>query len=108
MFMLNEPSLSPPKESAPHCNTNSTNGPVGESQDRLVETRLQVCDEITIPVFQCLLSRFPIEKVRTVYAHDHADSGGGPGRRSRKCQSSNCARVRGRRRQHSVTQRDIQ
>jgi chorismate mutase/prephenate dehydratase len=51
---------------------NSTNGPVGESQDRLVETRLQVCDEITIPVSQNLLSRFPIEQVRTVYTHDQS------------------------------------
>ena len=36
---------------------NSTGGPVVESQDRLVETRLQVCDEVTIPISHCLLSR---------------------------------------------------
>lgn len=48
---------------------NSTNGPVGESQDRLVETRLQVCDEITIPVAHFLMSRFPLEQVKTVYSH---------------------------------------
>jgi chorismate mutase/prephenate dehydratase len=51
---------------------NSTNGPVGESQDRLVETRLQVCDEITIPVLQCLLSKSSIDQIRTVYAHDQS------------------------------------
>jgi chorismate mutase/prephenate dehydratase len=51
---------------------NSTNGPVGESQDRLVETRLQVCDEITIPVLQCLLSKSTIENVKTVYAHEQS------------------------------------
>jgi chorismate mutase / prephenate dehydratase len=48
---------------------NSTNGPVGETQDRLVETRLQVCDEITIPVSHCLMSRSPLERVRTIYSH---------------------------------------
>jgi chorismate mutase/prephenate dehydratase len=53
---------------------NSTTGPVGESQDRLVETRLQVCDEITIPVSLCLLSRVPVEQVRTVYGHPQAIS----------------------------------
>lgn len=51
---------------------NSTEGPVGESQDRLVETRLQVCDEVTIPVSLCLLARCSIEQVRTVYAHPQA------------------------------------
>ena len=51
---------------------NSTGGPVEESQDRLVETRLQVCDEITIPISQYLLSRGPIEQVKTVYAHQQS------------------------------------
>jgi chorismate mutase/prephenate dehydratase len=51
---------------------NSTGGPVEESQDRLVETRLQVCDEVTIPISQCLLSRGPIEQVKTVYAHQQS------------------------------------
>ncbi|MGE3911991.1 MAG: prephenate dehydratase [Chloroflexota bacterium] len=48
---------------------NSTGGPVEESQDRLVETRLQVCDEVTIHIAQNLLSRFPLEQVKTVYSH---------------------------------------
>ena len=48
---------------------NSTAGPVGESQDRLVETRLQVCDEITIPISHYLMSRGPLDQVRTVFSH---------------------------------------
>jgi len=51
---------------------NSTGGPVEESQDRLVETRLQVCDEVTIPISQNLLSRGPIGQVKTVYAHQQS------------------------------------
>jgi chorismate mutase/prephenate dehydratase len=51
---------------------NSTAGPVGESQDRLVETELKVCDEVTILVAHCLLARGPIEQVETVYAHPQA------------------------------------
>jgi chorismate mutase / prephenate dehydratase len=51
---------------------NSTEGPVGESQDRLVETELKVCDEVTIAVAQCLLARCPSEEVRTVYSHPQA------------------------------------
>jgi chorismate mutase / prephenate dehydratase len=48
---------------------NSTAGPVGESQDRLVETRLQICDEITIPIAHFLMSRFPLDRVETVFSH---------------------------------------
>ena len=51
---------------------NSTEGPVGESQDRLVETDLKVCDEITIAVAHFLLARGPIDQVRTVYSHPQA------------------------------------
>jgi chorismate mutase / prephenate dehydratase len=51
---------------------NSTEGPVGESQDRLVETELKVCDEVTIAVAHFLLARCPIEQVRTVYSHPQA------------------------------------
>lgn len=51
---------------------NSTAGPVGESQDRLVDTELKVCDEVTILVAHCLLARCPIEQVETVYAHPQA------------------------------------
>ena len=51
---------------------NSTEGPVGESQDRLVETELKVCDEVTIAVAHCLLARCPTEEVRTVYSHPQA------------------------------------
>jgi chorismate mutase / prephenate dehydratase len=48
---------------------NSTTGPVLESQDRLIETPLQVCDEITIPVSLYLLARCPLAEIKTVYAH---------------------------------------
>jgi chorismate mutase/prephenate dehydratase len=48
---------------------NSTAGPVGESQDRLVETQLQICDEITIPIAHFLMSRFPLDQVKTVFSH---------------------------------------
>jgi len=51
---------------------NSTEGPVGETQDRLVDTQLQVCDEVTIPIAHALLARCPIERVRTVYSHPQA------------------------------------
>jgi chorismate mutase/prephenate dehydratase len=51
---------------------NSTGGPVEESQDRLVETRLQVCDEVTIPISQNLLSRGTVEEIKTVYAHQQS------------------------------------
>jgi chorismate mutase/prephenate dehydratase len=51
---------------------NSTEGPVGESQDRLVETALKVCDEVTIAVAHCLLARGGIDEVRTVYSHPQA------------------------------------
>jgi len=51
---------------------NSTEGPVGETQDRLVETELKVCDEVTITVAHCLLARCAVEDVRTVYSHPQA------------------------------------
>jgi chorismate mutase/prephenate dehydratase len=51
---------------------NSTTGPVLESQDRLVETRLQVCDEVTIPVSLYLLARCPLDEIKAVYAHIQA------------------------------------
>jgi chorismate mutase/prephenate dehydratase len=51
---------------------NSTEGPVGESQDRLVETELKVCDEVTIPIAHYLLARGPLDAVRTIYSHPQA------------------------------------
>jgi chorismate mutase / prephenate dehydratase len=51
---------------------NSTEGPVGESQDRLVETELKVCDEVTIAVAHFLLARCPLNQIRTVYSHPQA------------------------------------
>lgn len=51
---------------------NSTGGPVEESQDRLVETRLQVCDEVTIPISQNLLSAGTFDQLKTVYAHQQS------------------------------------
>jgi chorismate mutase / prephenate dehydratase len=51
---------------------NSIEGPVGESQDRLVDTELKVCDEVTIAIGHYLLARCPIEEVKTVYSHPQA------------------------------------
>ena len=51
---------------------NSTEGPVGETQDRLVETELKVCDEVTIAVAHWLLARCAMADVRTVYSHPQA------------------------------------
>jgi chorismate mutase/prephenate dehydratase len=51
---------------------NSTAGPVGESQDRLVDTELQVCDEVTILVAHCLHARGSLADIKTVYAHPQA------------------------------------
>ena len=51
---------------------NSTAGPVGESQDRLVDTDLQICDEITILVAHCLHARCALDEIETVYAHAQA------------------------------------
>ena len=51
---------------------NSIEGPVGETQDRLVDTELKVCDEITIAVAHFLLGRSAIDEVRTVYSHPQA------------------------------------
>ncbi len=51
---------------------NSTEGPVGESQDRLVETGLKVCDEVTIAVAHYLLACCSVDEVRTVYSHPQA------------------------------------
>ena len=48
---------------------NSSTGPVLESQDRLVQTRLLVCDEVILPISMYLLSRGPIDEVKTVYTH---------------------------------------
>ena len=51
---------------------NSTMGPVIESQDRLVDTTLQVCDEVTIPIAHTLLARCSLDEVKTVYSHPQA------------------------------------
>lgn len=52
---------------------NSTEGPVNEVLDRLGETRLQVCAEITIPVAQALVSRAAtLSEVKQVLSHPQA------------------------------------
>ena len=51
---------------------NSTGGPVEESQDRLAETRLQVCDEVTIPISQCLLAKGALDQITTIYSHQQS------------------------------------
>ncbi len=51
---------------------NSTAGPVGESQDRLVDTELKVCDEITIPSRTVCSRAARSRRCETVYAHPQA------------------------------------
>lgn len=52
---------------------NSTEGPVSEVLDRLVDTPLQVCAEITIPVAHCLMSRErELSRIARVLSHPQA------------------------------------
>ncbi len=51
---------------------NSSTGPVLESQDRMLQTRLQICDEVILPISLCLHSRSPMAEITTVYSHIQA------------------------------------
>ena len=51
---------------------NSSTGPVLESQDRMLQTRLQICDEVILPISLCLHSKSPIDEVKNVYSHIQA------------------------------------
>jgi len=51
---------------------NSSTGPVLESQDRMLQTRLQICDEVILPISLCLHSKSSISEITTVYSHIQA------------------------------------
>lgn len=47
---------------------NSTEGPVNETLDNLVERDLKVCSEITLPIVQNLLANVPLASIARVYS----------------------------------------
>src|SRR5205085_1768996 len=52
---------------------NSTEGPVNEVLDRLVDTQLQICAEVTLPISHTLLSRGPkLGQIKRVLSHPQA------------------------------------
>ncbi len=51
---------------------NSTHGGVTASLDCFLESGVPVCAEILVPIHHNLLSRVPLEKVKTVYSHPQA------------------------------------
>jgi chorismate mutase/prephenate dehydratase len=52
---------------------NSTEGPVNEVLDRLVDTPLQICAEVTLPISHTLLSRGDsLKKIKRVLSHPQA------------------------------------
>ncbi len=54
---------------------NSTEGPVNEVLDRLVDTPLQACDEVTVPVVQTLMSRAEsTSAVERILSHPQASA----------------------------------
>ncbi len=48
---------------------NSTEGAVTFTLDLFVDSPLQVCSQIYTRIEQCLMSRYPIEEITTVYSH---------------------------------------
>lgn len=49
---------------------NSTEGAIGRTLDLLMQSPLQVCGEVLLPIHQCLLSqRCELSAVKTVYSH---------------------------------------
>ena len=49
---------------------NSTEGAVGRTLDLLLQSTLQVCGEVMLPIHQCLLSRCnELDSIRTVFSH---------------------------------------
>ena len=51
---------------------NSTHGGVTASLDCFLESGVPVCAEILVPIHHNLLSRVPLERVKTVYSHPQA------------------------------------
>jgi chorismate mutase/prephenate dehydratase len=49
---------------------NSSEGAIGRTLDLLLQSTLQVCGEVLLPVHQCLLSRCDkLDSIRTVFSH---------------------------------------
>ena len=49
---------------------NSTEGAVGRTLDLLMQSSLQICGEVMLPIHQCLLSRCTdLDSIRTVFSH---------------------------------------
>jgi chorismate mutase/prephenate dehydratase len=49
---------------------NSTEGAVGRTLDLLMQSRLQICGEVLLPIHQCLLAReCDLTAIKTVYSH---------------------------------------
>lgn len=48
---------------------NSTDGAVSHSLDSFIESSLKICAETYLPIHQCLLSCFPLERIEKVYSH---------------------------------------
>lgn len=51
---------------------NSTEGPINPVLDMFLETTLQICGEIRLPIAQNLLGRGSLDQVRRVYSHPQA------------------------------------
>jgi chorismate mutase/prephenate dehydratase len=48
---------------------NSTEGMINRTLDTMATTRLSVCQELLLPIKNCLLSNVPKEKIERVYSH---------------------------------------
>ena len=51
---------------------NSTEGAVFHSMDMLVESELQICSQVYLPIEHCLVSRVPLDQVKEVRSKDQA------------------------------------
>ena len=52
---------------------NSTEGAVGRTLDLLMQSPLQICGEVILPIHQCLLSRCnELDSIRTVFSHSQS------------------------------------
>jgi len=52
---------------------NSTEGAIGRTLDLLLQSPLQICSEVLLPIHQCLLvSRCDLNAIKTVYSHSQS------------------------------------
>lgn len=51
---------------------NSTEGAVFHSMDMLVESELQICSQVYLPIEHCLVSRQPLDRVKEICSKDQA------------------------------------